>query len=405
MTYQMNSLILKRAFSLSQKCLSDFSHVIVGGGCVGTAIARELQQVSGNSVALLDQHEMLGMETTSRNSEVIHAGLYYPPDSLKARFCLRGKELIYTTLDSKVVPYQQCGKWVVAQTEKEGEYLEKLTQNAALLNVPTELILRKKANETHPMIRAEFGALESPTTGIISAHDLVSYCNAEFENAGGTVGLHTKVLDIEYEEPLLRYVLHCVVPDSQEPFTLTADNIVNSAGLFAPKIANMLLPEDRKVQGYFAKGNYFSFAPSEPISTSKVTSKLIYPCPNPNASSLGTHLTFDLGGQLRFGPDLEWLSVTDADDINYDVSAENLKQALEAINTYLPSVKLEDLQPSYSGVRPKLVSQNDNKRKFADFYVDEEQGFKGFVNLMGIESPGLTSALAIGEYVRGLYHS
>lgn len=401
----MNSIIVKRAFSFSQKHFSDFSHVIVGGGCVGTAIASQLQLVSGNSVALLDQHEMLGMETTSRNSEVIHAGLYYPPDSLKAQFCLRGKELIYSTLDPKVVPYQQCGKWVVAQTESEGEYLDKLAQNAAGLNVPTKLILKKMANDIHPLIRAEFGALESPTTGIISAHDLVSFCNAEFENAGGTVGLHTKVLDIEYEEQLLRYVLHCVVADSQEPFTLTADNIVNSAGLFAPQVANMLLPEDRKVQGYYAKGSYFSFAPLEPLATSKITSKLIYPCPNPNASSLGTHLTFDLGGQLRFGPDLEWLSVTDANELNYDVSVENLEGALEAINTYLPSVKLEDLQPSYSGVRPKLVSKDENKKKFADFYVKEEQGFKGFVNLMGIESPGLTSALAIGEYVRSLYHS
>lgn len=401
----MNSLIVKRALSFSQRRLSDFSHVIVGGGCVGTAIASQLQQVSGNSVALLDQHEMLGMETTSRNSEVIHAGLYYPPDSLKARFCLRGKELIYSTLDLEVVPYQQCGKWIVAQTEQEGEYLEKLAQNAATLNVPTKLILKSLANETHPLIRAEFGALESPTTGIISAHDLVSYCNAEFENAGGTVGLHTKVLDIEYEEKLLRYVLHCVVADSQEPFTLTTDNIVNSAGLFAPKIANMLLPEERKVQGFFAKGSYFSFAPSQPILTSKITSKLIYPCPNPNASSLGTHLTFDLGGQLRFGPDLEWLSVTDADEISYDVSVQNLEGALEAINTYFPSVKLEDLQPSYSGVRPKLISKDESKKTFADFYVEQEQGFKGFVNLMGIESPGLTSALAIGEHVRNLYHS
>lgn len=377
---------------------------MIGGGCVGTAIASQLQLVPGNSVGLLDQHEMLGMETTSRNSEVIHAGIYYPTDSLKSKLCLRGKELIYSKLDPLVVPYRKCGKWVVAQTEDEAEYLEKLHKIASSLDVPTLLILKSFVHDIHPLVRAEYGALESPTTGIISAHDLVSYGNAEFENMGGTVGLNTKVVDIEYQKELQRYLLHCTEAGSQERFTLTTDNIVNSAGLHAPKIANMLLPIERQVDTYFAKGNYFSFAPTVPISTSKVTSKLIYPCPNPNASSLGTHLTFDLGGQIRFGPDINWLSTTDANEISYDVDADNLEAALQAIKTYLPFVKLEDLQPSYSGVRPKLVSEQDNKKSFVDFYIKEEEGFKGFVNLMGIESPGLTSSLAIGEFVKNIYH-
>lgn len=396
-------LLHKRALSASRRSLSDFSHIVIGGGAVGTAIASQLQQIASTSVALLDQHEMLGMETTSRNSEVIHAGLYYPASSLKAKLCIRGKELIYQ-LDPRVVPYQKCGKWVVAQTEDEARYLEKLMQNSKALNVPTHLILKQTANKLHPLIRAEFGALESPSTGIVSAHELVAYCNAEFENAGGTTGLHTKVVGLEYDRGHRRYLVHCLEAETKAPFTLTADSVVNSAGLHAPKISNMLLPQERHFSSYFAKGNYFSYAPSEPIPTSKITSKLIYPCPKKNAAGLGTHLTFDLGGQLRFGPDLEWLPETDSEQLNYDVSSKNLEEAHKAITSYFPKAKLEDLQPSYSGIRPKLLSREENSQRFADFYIKEEEAFPGFVNLLGIESPGLTSALAIGEYVRAIYH-
>lgn len=400
----MNTLfVCKRTFVQSFKCESDFSHIVVGGGVVGTAIASLLQAVSTNNVALLDQHEMLGMETTSRNSEVVHAGLYYPPETLKAQLCIRGKDLIYR-LDRSLVPYQRCGKWVVAQCENEAEYLQKLSDNARELAVPTRLISRKEAYKLHPMIKAEYGALESPTTGIISAHNLVTFCAVKFEKAGGTIGLHTKIIDIEYQKSMLTYVVHCIEEGSKEQFTLGADNIINSAGLHAASIANMLLPDKRKFSSYFAKGNYFNFAPSEPLPISKVTSKLIYPCPKANVSGLGTHLTFDLGGQVRFGPDLEWLSEVDASKLNYDISIQNLDAAVQAINSYFPAVKIKDLQPSYSGIRPKLLSQQESKERFADFYIKEEEGFKGFVNLIGIESPGLTSSLAIAEYVKNIYH-
>lgn len=396
-------LLQSRTLSVSMRRASDFSHIIIGGGAVGTAIASQLQQIPSNNVALLDQHEKLGMETTSRNSEVIHAGLYYPVDSLKAKLCIRGKQLIYQ-LDPKVVPYEKCGKWVVAQTEDEAHYLEKLKQNSKALDVPTELILKKLATTLHPLIRAEFGALESPTTGIVSAHELVAYCEAELENLGGTIGLHTKVVDLEYDKGNSKYLVSCIEAETNEPFILTADNVVNSAGLHAPKISNMLLPHDRRLSSHFAKGSYFSFAPVEPISTKKITSKLIYPCPKKNATGLGTHLTFDLGGQIRFGPDLEWLTETDADKLDYNVNSENLEDAHKAIMSYFPRIKLEDLQLSYSGIRPKLFSREKNLEKFADFYIREEEDFPGFVNLLGIESPGLTSALAIGEYVRDIYH-
>lgn len=396
----------KRAFCSSIARRSDFSHVVIGGGVVGTAVAAELQKVPGNLVALVEQHEMLGMETTSRNSEVIHAGLYYPPDSLKAKFCVRGKNWIYKNLDPEVVPYKQCGKWIVAQSESELEYLDKLKRTAEALDVPVSFVSPAKAKQTLPMIRAEFGALESPTTGIISAHDLTLYFHAMFENSEGTVAINTRVDGIEYEREIPRYRLTCTEMGSNEPFVITADNLVNSAGLHAQKVANMVLPKERHFVSYFAKGNYYSFAPENPIPTAKIATKLIYPCPQANASGLGTHLTFDLGGQLRFGPDLEWVDekIQNANDLNYDVVAKNLTGAHQAIASYFPSIALEDIQPSYAGFRPKLLSKEQNKNSFADFYVQEEHGYPGFVNLIGIESPGLTSSPAIAEYVRNIYH-
>lgn len=376
-------------FSISTRSLADFSHVIIGGGVVGAAVASELQRVTGNSVAVLEQHLGLAMETTARNSEVIHAGLYYPENLLKAKMCIRGKQLIYT-LDPKLVPYQRCGKMIVAQTPKEAEYLETLKKRADNLAVPTELVLEKYVQLKNPGIQAKFGALELPTTGITSAHDLTRYFEADFENNGGVIALNTLVQGIEYEDGQYKIL---TMSDGQD-FQITAVNLVNCAGLHAHKIANMIFPPERHVKGYFAKGSYYSF------SGKLLVQNLIYPCPQESVAGLGTHLTFDLGNQIRFGPDLEWLDIDDANNIDYDVHEGNILAARDAIATYFPAIKVEDLQPSYAGVRPKWRPKSLG---FADYYIKEEDGFPGFVNLLGIESPGLTLAWAIGEYVREIY--
>lgn len=365
------------------------------------AIGAELARRHG-SVAVLEQHELPGMETTARNSEVIHAGLYYPANSLKGKLCVRGKELIYR-LDPNLVGFQKCGKWVVAQLEQEGEYLEKLVKQAAALGVPTNMVLAAQCKKEHPLIRAEFGALDSPTTGIVSAHDLTLSHQANLENHGGTLALNTAVKGIEFEKGNSQYRIYCSEKGSGEPFEITADNVINSAGLYAQQVSNMLLPPERHFTPQFAKGSYYSYAPEKPIPTSSITSRLIYPCPNPNASSLGTHLTFDLGGQLRFGPDLEWVDSKNAADLDYEVNTSTMDSAVQAIATYYPLIRREDLQPSYAGVRPKLLSREQNFKQFADFYIKQEDGFPGFVNLIGIESPGLTSSLAIGEHVAELF--
>lgn len=396
---QLNRL---RHFHTSAVLQSDFSHVVIGGGVVGTAIAAELQEQPGNEVLLIDKNEQLGMETTSRNSEVIHAGIYYPPNSLKSKLCIAGKNKIYDSWakGNFQVALKQCGKWVVAQTDKEAEYLEKINNIAKEVNVPVNFISPKTAKAKHPLIRAETAILESPTTGIISSHDYTLFHQARFENNNGTIGLNTELTDLEYNKGTSNYTLR-LESDAGE-MELTSDNVVNAAGLYAAQVSNLLLPKERHYQGYFAKGNYFSYLPTTSIG--KITDVLIYPCPNPNASSLGTHLTFDLGGQLRFGPDLEWLDIKRAEDIDYTPNPQNLKEAYKAIKTYFPSITPDSLHPSYSGVRPKIYSLEENMKKFADFEIKQEPGYPGFVNLLGMESPGLTASWAIGEYVKDLYH-
>ena len=396
---QLNRL---RHFHTLAVLQSDFSHVVIGGGVVGTAIAAELQEQQGNEVLLIDKNEQLGMETTSINSEVIHAGIYYPPNSLKSKLCIAGKNKIYDAWakGNFQVALKQCGKWVVAQTDKEAEYLEKINNIAKEVSVPVNFISPTKAKAKYPLIRAETAILESPTTGIISSHDYTLFHQARFENNNGTIGLNTELTDLEYNKGTSNYTLR-LESDAGE-MELTSDNVVNAAGLYAAQVSNLLLPKERQYQGYFAKGNYFSYLPTTSIG--KITDVLIYPCPNPNASSLGTHLTFDLGGQLRFGPDLEWLDIKRAEDIDYTPNPQNLKEAYKAIKTYFPSITPDSLHPSYSGVRPKIYSLEENMKKFADFEIKQEPGYPGFVNLLGMESPGLTASWAIGEYVKDLYH-
>lgn len=397
--------VLRATLTPGVRCLSDFTHIVIGGGIVGTAIGAELQQEPLANVLLLDKNSQLGMETTSRNSEVIHAGIYYPKDSLKAQLCIQGKNKIYDAFESGSfssvqVPFKRCGKYVVAQTEEEHSYIEQLHRKCEDLQVPLRIVSANEVQSTCPLIEAKHGALESPTTGIISVHDYMLFFQSQFENAGGTLGLNSEVVGVSYNGS---YTVQIRESNSEDLFELTADNIVNSAGLYAPRVSNMILPEDRHLQTYLAKGSYFSYQPGNHISTSKIAQKLIYPCPNPNATSLGTHLTFDLGGQLRFGPDLEWLDCDDASLIEYDVSSKNLQPAFEAIRRYFPHIQKDELQPAYSGVRPKNASQKDSQGTFSDFIIREEAGYPGFVNLLGIESPGVTASWAIAELVRDMY--
>ncbi|KAL6704252.1 hypothetical protein ACN47E_008420 [Coniothyrium glycines] len=384
-------------FSTSLKRDADFTHAIVGGGVVGLAIARKLQGRDGASTVLIEKHGSVGTETSSRNSEVIHAGLYYGTDSLKTRLCLRGKEMMYDLCKKYSIPHRNTGKWIVAQDTAQLEALQKVHDFAKTIGVPTHFIKKEEAKHREPDVRAEAGVLESPSTGIVDSHGLMQYLEGDFEDRGGVCAFQSPVTFIKpIDAGKGGWEITTKSPDGEET-TITTETLINSAGLFAVDISNMILPKDRHRKAFYAKGSYFSYSVSRPRP-----STLVYPAPVPGHGGLGTHLTLDMSGRIRFGPDVEWTnSPTD-----YAPNVKNLKAAIDDIQTYLPGIDRNAIQPDYVGIRPKLGKLAATSGKdFQDFYIVKEDGFEGFVNLLAIESPGLTSSLAIAEEVEKLLYT
>lgn len=390
----------KRLFSSSSKLHADFTHAIVGGGAVGLAIARQLQSREGASVVLIERHNIVGYETSSRNSEVVHAGIYYGTESLKARLCIRGKKLLYELCKKNAIPYRNCGKWVVAQDEQQHDGLEKLYEFTKQIDVPMRFLSQEEAKRREPDVMARAGVLESPTTGIVDSHSYMQFLHGDFEDKGGVCAL---------QSPVSRVVpIDCgrggwevyTMVDGEES-SISAETFINSAGLASIPLSNSIMPPERQRKPYYAKGTYFSYGASKPSPKT-----LIYPAPKPTLGGLGTHLTLDMGGRIRFGPDVEWIESPD----DYAVNDARLPQALDEIEEYLPGVDRSAVAVDYAGIRPKIgkgpAVWKNNGEGFLDFYIKKEEGFEGFVNLLGIESPGLTSSLAIGEEVeRMLYGS
>lgn len=391
-----------RPFSSTTPRPTDFTHAVIGGGVVGLAIARELVQRGGpsSSTVLLERHSTIGTETSSRNSEVIHAGIYYSPSSLKTALCIRGKDLLYSFCAQHHVPHRNCGKWIVAQTPAQHDALSRIHDLCkTTLHVPTRWVSPSEAARREPVVRAAAAILESPTTGIIDSHTLMLTLLGHFEDAGGTLAPNTPITSIT--------PLPTTSPSppgssgwalTSDTTTITAETIINAAGLGSVSIHNMIVPPGpRQMQMFYAKGNYFSYTPSHPkVST------LIYPAPEPGGAGLGTHLTLDLAGRMRFGPDVEW--VDSPDDLG--VSEARVAATAEAVRAYLPGLEEGGLQPDYAGMRPKLAREGavGGGKGFVDFVVREEEGYRGWVNLLGIESPGLTSCLAIAERVGGMVY-
>ncbi|PGH16815.1 hypothetical protein AJ79_01459 [Helicocarpus griseus UAMH5409] len=383
-----------RPFSTSAATNADFTHAVIGGGVIGLSIARALALTHpSTSTLLLERHAQTGTETSSRNSEVIHAGLYYPANSLKTTLCIRGKHLLYTLCEEQNIPHRNTGKWILAQNETQLEALEKMHSHAEGLGVPTRFLGKEEMRRREPEVCARAGVLESTSTGIVDSHALMAVLRGQFEESGcGDVALCTEVRGVEgIRGGAGGYEIHTRSVDGEEA-TITAETLVNAAGHSAPMISNMLLPPDRHVRAHYAKGTYFSYGASRPKPGT-----LLYPAPQPGLGGLGTHLTLDMAGQVRFGPDVEW--VDSAEDLK--PSPGRLGSAVEAIREYLPGVQVEVIGVDYCGVRPKLGGKGEG---FRDFVVQREDGFEGFVNCLGIESPGLTSALAVGERVEGLLY-
>jgi len=387
--------IAHRHLSTTARRPADFTHAIIGAGAVGLAIARQLSARPNTSTLLLERHRHAGTETSSRNSEVIHAGLYYGAGTLKTTLCIRGRALLYAYCAARGIPHRNCGKWIVAQDAAQLGALHDVHAFARQVGVETRFVRREDAKAREPEVRALAGVLESPTTGILDGHAYMAALQGEFEERGGEAGFGADVTRVEAVDGG-RGGWKVWTGDSNDE-CVTAEVLVNSAGLAGVDISNMILPEARRKKAYFAKGSYFSYAAKHPKP-----GLLVYPAPVPGHGGLGTHLTLDMAGRVRFGPDLEWVD----DPTDLKPNPARLQAALDDIQTYLPGLQRDAVDLDYCGIRPKLgkMSSVVHGKNFLDFHIEKEEGFQGFINLLGIESPGLTSSLAIAEYVDKLLY-
>ena len=303
--------------------------------------------------------------------------------------------MLYELCARHSIPAHNTGKWIVAQTAQQWEELVKVHKfSRSLENVPTHFVSLEEGARLEPDVRAKVGILASPSTGILDSHAYMQYLRGDIEDQGADVAVCCEVVGVEALGVRGSGGWKVLTRDARtgEESAVTSETIINSAGLGACDVNNMILPSVRHQKAYFAKGNYFSYAPSTPR-----TKHLIYPAPEPGLGGLGTHLTMDISGRIRFGPDVEW--VDDPKDLS--VNDERLAEAIVQIKKFLPGVKEEAIQPDYAGIRPKLGKNSAvaSGKGFADFVIRKEQDYEGFVNLLGIESPGLTSSLAIAEMV------
>jgi L-2-hydroxyglutarate oxidase LhgO len=364
--------------------------LVVGAGVVGLAVGRALAR-RGLETVIVEQATAIGTETSSRNSEVIHAGLYYPAGSLKARLCVRGKHLLYAYCGERGIAHRRCGKLVVATEEQQVAHLHRLAAQAMANGVDEVRVIDAAAALALEPALSCVAALASASTGIIDSHALMLSLLGDFEDRGGALALATRVEGVDTArrgDPARHRVR--ISADGQ-PMEVAAEVVVNAAGLWAPLLARQFSALDpaHVPQACFAKGSYFSLSGRAPFS------RLVYPVPEPGG--LGVHLTLDLGGRARFGPDVQWLSIDSPAQIDYRADASRLGEFCSAIRRYWPALPEHRLQPDYAGVRPKLSRDGS----VADFLIEDEgtHGVTGLVNLFGIESPGLTASLAMAEEV------
>ena len=365
--------------------MEDVDVVVVGAGVVGLAVARALA-LAGREVMLLDAAEGIGTETSSRNSEVIHAGIYYPAGSLMAKYCVAGKQALYAYCDERGVPYSRCTKLIVATNEEEAGKLAAIQARAAANGVPDlTLLSRAQAQALEPALACT-AALLSPSTGIIDSHGYMLALQGDAENAGAICVFHAPVLRGRLTDAGAEIDI-----GGAGAMTLRARLLVNSAGLHAPGLAATLsgMPSQLTPRAYYAKGNYFSLT-----GVRNPFTRLIYPVPV--AGGLGTHLTVDLGGQARFGPDVEWI-----DEIDYAVNPARGDGFYAAIRRYWPGLPDGALMPGYSGIRPKIVPPAVATQDFT-IQGPAAHGHSCLINLFGIESPGLTASLSIADAVAEL---
>jgi len=357
---------------------------VIGAGVVGLAVARELA-LAGREVIVLEAEDAIGTHTSSRNSEVIHAGLYYPKGSLKARYCVSGKQMLYRYCAERGVPHDNIGKIVVAVTEDETATLEGYVEKAAANGVADlRWLSREELRELEPAVECVAGFL-SPSTGIVDSHALMLAYQGDAENAGAVAVFKSP---IQSGAATAQGIVLDVGGD--EPMTILCKTVVNCGGLFAQDVARAIrgVPAASIPPQYFAKAHYYTLSGKPPFR------RLVYPVAS--HAHLGVHVTVDLGGQVKFGPDVTWVEGV---DYSFDPAREPL--FYEAIRKYYPGLRDGQLQPGYTGIRPKVSGPKDPA---GDFIIrgPADHGIPGLVNLYGIESPGLTASLAIAGHVGAL---
>jgi L-2-hydroxyglutarate oxidase LhgO len=357
--------------------------LVIGAGAIGLAIARALS-ASGREVLVIEREATFGAQTSSRNSEVIHAGIYYEPESLMAKLCVTGRNALYAYCESRNIAHRRCGKLIVATTVEEVQRLDHIARHARTNGVDDLVFLTKAETAAlEPALCCE-GALLSPSTGIFDSHAYMLALLADAEANGAIIAYRSRFVRAEATGGNFQVDIEA---DDGEVSAVCCNLLVNAAGLQAPAVAASIAGLDAKhiPTAYFAKGSYFGTTARAPFS------RLIYPVPV--AGGLGVHLTLDLAGRARFGPDVEWIS-----QIDYRVDPKRAEQFYAAIRRYWPELPEGSLVPDYSGVRPKIVPPSIAKQDFV-FSGPASHGLPGLVNLFGIESPGLTASLAIADAV------
>lgn len=355
--------------------------IVIGAGVVGLAVARALA-VAGREVIVIERHAQPGQEISSRNSGVIHSGIYYPGGSLKARMCVRGRELLYAYCAERDIAHRRCGKIIVA-SGAQVEALQALHRRGLANGVhDLDLLTERQVHELEPAVRCAAGLL-SPSTGIIDVHEFMTALEGDLEHHGGGIVFNTEALEINTAADGLKITTQCAGERSHT----VSRHVINSAGLHATSLLRCIAsyPAKHLRTAYYAKGNYYVCRGTRPFQ------RLVYPMPN--EAGLGVHATLGLDGSTRFGPDVEWIDAPD-----YQVDPARSQSFYAAIREYWPALPADSLYPDYAGVRPKLVGPG---MPAADFEIEgpDTHGINGLVNLLGIESPGLTSALAIAEQV------
>lgn len=368
--------------------MPDASITVIGAGVVGLAVAAQLSE-KRKSIYVLEKNDRYGLESSSRNSEVIHAGIYYPQNSLKAQLCLEGNRLIYELCKRHDIPHQRTTKLIVATNNEELETLERIYDNGRRNGVQLELITADRAKSLEPNVNS-YAAIFSPTSGILSAHGLMDYFYHRSKENGVTFQFRCEAVGLERCSDGYRVSVN----ESGGISSFTSEVVVNAAGLQSDSVASLagIDVEKEKYRLYYCKGSYFSVSGRK----SRHVSRLVYPIPQ--KEGLGIHAVVDLGGRLRFGPDTEYLPNR---RIDYKVDESKRTRFAEAIRKLISSVDPKDLEPDMSGIRSKLQNKGEPPR---DFIIANEKGrnLEGLVNLIGLDSPGLTSTPAIARYVERL---